>query len=593
NIVVELMGGEEPAKSYIMKAIENGKHIVTANKELIAKHGNEILDFAHKNNVLVYIEGSVAGGIPIIQTLKRDLIANKIETLMGIINGTTNYILTEMTQKKRDFADVLKEAQQLGYAESDPTSDIEGFDAAYKLSILSSLIFGHKVKVDEIYRQGISNVSVRDIEYADKLGYTIKLLAIAKQDKNGNFEARVHPTMLNSEHPLASVNGAFNAIWLNGDCVGDFMLYGRGAGQLPTASAVVADILNMALEMKLRSVLSWSYDKEYITISPIENISSKYYIRLHTQDKAGVIGIIGRDLGDSDVSINSLLQANTEGGNAEIVLITHPVKEENMQAGTQEMHKAAYSLVIEALSKTIQKYPRNELLSLCMAKVYFVELQDSFKALDLVNKMQDKNTSFTGRVSLQTISKELNRFNQSLGQTDSKEKKRNSHLSYFAYRSKAQILKKRIKIEIDDHLKLWKSFCHNELDVLKVVSQASKISPHTRHTMDYWNKNFEGFEVLNVNASLMYGLYLEIVQAIPYGSHTFFKKAYNSINNKWHIHREILDVVTGSCAIIVASVEPDKIGKIIDHSSSVKSLFKTSEHELIGSNIAVVLPNIV
>ena len=331
NIVVELMGGEEPAKSYIMKAIENGKHIVTANKELIAKHGNEILDFAHKNNVLVYIEGSVAGGIPIIQTLKRDLIANKIETLMGIINGTTNYILTEMTQKKRDFADVLKEAQQLGYAESDPTSDIEGFDAAYKLSILSSLIFGHKVKVDEIYRQGISNVSVRDIEYADKLGYTIKLLAIAKQDKNGNFEARVHPTMLNSEHPLASVNGAFNAIWLNGDCVGDFMLYGRGAGQLPTASAVVADILNMALEMKLRSVLSWSYDKEYITISPIENISSKYYIRLHTQDKAGVIGIIGRDLGDSDVSINSLLQANTEGGNAEIVLITHPVKEENMQ----------------------------------------------------------------------------------------------------------------------------------------------------------------------------------------------------------------------------------------------------------------------
>jgi homoserine dehydrogenase len=340
DIVVELMGGEYPAKNYVMKALENGKHIVTANKELIAKHGNEILDFAHKKDLLVYIEGSVAGGIPIIQTLKRDLIANKIETLIGIINGTTNYILTEMTQKKRDFDSVLKEAQELGYAESDPTSDIEGFDAAYKLSILASLIFGHKVKVEEIYREGITGISVKDIEFADKLGYTIKLLAIAKHDSEGNFEARVHPTMLNSKHPLASVNGAFNAIWLNGDCVGDFMLYGRGAGQLPTASAVVADILNMALEMKLRNVISWSYDKNYITISPIENIYSKYYIRLCTEDKPGVIGIIGRDLGNLDVSINSLWQDNTEGENAEIVLITHPVKEEYMKKALEILKKS-------------------------------------------------------------------------------------------------------------------------------------------------------------------------------------------------------------------------------------------------------------
>lgn len=340
DIIVELMGGEEPAKNYVMKAIENGKHIVTANKELIAKHGNEILDFAHQNNVIVYIEGSVAGGIPIIQTLKRDLIANKIETLIGIINGTTNYILTEMTQKKRDFKDVLKEAQDLGFAESDPTSDIEAFDATYKLSILASLIFGHKVKVEEIYREGISKVSVKDIAFASKLGYTIKLLAIAKQDKDGNFEARVHPTMLNSNHPLASVNGAFNAIWLNGDCVGDFMLYGKGAGQLPTASAVVADILNLALEMKLRTVLSWSYDKEYITISPIENIYSKYYIRLCTEDKPGVIGIIGRDLGNTNVSINSLWQDNTEGDNAEIVLITHPVKEGDMMNALKLLEKS-------------------------------------------------------------------------------------------------------------------------------------------------------------------------------------------------------------------------------------------------------------
>lgn len=340
DIVVELMGGEYPAKDYVMKALENGKHVVTANKELIAKHGNEILDYAHKKDLLVYIEGSVAGGIPIIQTLKRDLIANKIETLIGIINGTTNYILSEMTQKKRDFDIVLKEAQDLGYAESDPTSDIEAYDATYKLSILASLIFGHKVKVEEIYREGITKVSVKDIEFADKLGYTIKLLAIAKYHPSGKFEARVHPTMLNSKHPLASVNGAFNAIWLNGDCVGDFMLYGRGAGQLPTASAVVADILNMALEMKLRNVISWSYDKEYITISPIEEIYSKYYIRLCTEDRAGVIGIIGRDLGNSDVSINSLWQDNSEGSNAEIVLITHPVKEENMKKALEILKKS-------------------------------------------------------------------------------------------------------------------------------------------------------------------------------------------------------------------------------------------------------------
>lgn len=340
DIVVELMGGEYPAKDYVMKALENGKHIVTANKELIAKHGNEILDYAHKKDLLVYIEGSVAGGIPIIQTLKRDLIANKIETLIGIINGTTNYILSEMTQKKRDFDIVLKEAQDLGYAESDPTSDIEAYDATYKLSILASLIFGHKVKVEEIYREGITKISVKDIEFADKLGYTIKLLAIAKHHPSGKFEARVHPTMLNSKHPLASVNGAFNAIWLNGDCVGDFMLYGRGAGQLPTASAVVADILNMALEMKLRNVISWSYDKEYITISSIEEIYSKYYIRLCTEDRAGVIGIIGRDLGNSDVSINSLWQDNSEGENAEIVLITHPVKEENMKKALEILKKS-------------------------------------------------------------------------------------------------------------------------------------------------------------------------------------------------------------------------------------------------------------
>jgi homoserine dehydrogenase len=330
DIIVELIGGVEPARELIFQAINNGKHIVTANKEVIAKHGNEIFELAHEKKVLVYIEGSVAGGIPIIQTLKRDLIANKIISLMGIINGTTNYILTEMTQKKRSFADVLKEAQDLGFAEADPASDIEGFDPVYKLSIIASLIFGHKINVDEIYREGITKISVQDIEYANKLGYIIKLLAIAKQHDDGTYEARVHPTMLPVSHPLASVNGSFNAIWLNGDSVGDFMLYGRGAGQLPTASAVVADILNLALEMKLRNPLTITQDKEFLKISSMDRVVSQYYIRMLTADRPGVMGIIGRDLGISEVSIGSIWQSNTDGATAEIVLITHPVSEAKM-----------------------------------------------------------------------------------------------------------------------------------------------------------------------------------------------------------------------------------------------------------------------
>ncbi len=330
DIVVELIGGEEPARTLLVEAINRGKHIVTANKEVIAKHGNEIFDLANEKKISVYIEGSVAGGIPIIQTLKRDLIANKVNNLMGIINGTTNFILTEMTQKKRDFYDVLKEAKALGYAEADPTSDIEGYDPVYKLSILASLVFGHKINLEEIYREGITKITVRDIENAHRLGYIIKLLAIAKQHDDGSYEARVHPTMLPSSHPLASVNGSFNAIWLNGDSVGDFMLYGRGAGQLPTASAVVADILNVAIEMKLRTPLTISQQKEYIKISSMDKVTSQYYLRISTADRPGVMGIIGRDLGISNVSISSLWQANTDGRTAEIVLITHPVLEENM-----------------------------------------------------------------------------------------------------------------------------------------------------------------------------------------------------------------------------------------------------------------------
>ncbi|MFN8674136.1 MAG: homoserine dehydrogenase [Candidatus Sericytochromatia bacterium] len=328
HIIVELIGGTTTAKELITKALNNKKHVVTANKELIAKHGKELFELANKNNVSLHIEASVAGGIPIIQTLNHGLNANKINKMIGIINGTTNYILTEMTQKKRDFAEVLAEAQKLGYAESDPTDDIEAFDALYKLTILSSLAFDKNIDYKEVFREGITNITVKDIEYAEKLGYIIKLLAIAKQNDD-YYEARVHPAMLSKKHPLASVNGAFNAIWLNGDAIGDFMLYGRGAGELPTASAVLADILSIGMEAKNNSVLV--REKNTINISSIDNTTSKYYLRIETTDKTGIIGIIGKDLGDSEVSIMSLWQEKTENGNAEIVLITHPVLEKNMK----------------------------------------------------------------------------------------------------------------------------------------------------------------------------------------------------------------------------------------------------------------------
>lgn len=339
DLIVEVIGGVEPAKTIITNAMNKGKHVVTANKELIAKHGKEIFEIAYKNKVSLHIEASVAGGIPIIQTIKHGLSANKINKLIGIINGTTNYILTEMTQKKRDFNEVLAEAQSLGYAETDPTADIEAFDATYKLSILASLAFDKYINYEEIHRTGITKISVRDVEYAEKLGYVIKLLAIAKQE-GSNYEARVHPSMISKKHPLASINGSFNAIWLNGDCIGDFMLYGRGAGELPTASAIVSDLLNIVYEIKSRSEFLANKQKKYVKISDIKSISSKYYLRITTDDKAGIIGIIGRDLGDSNVSISSLWQERTENDNAEIVIITHLVSEKDMQNAIDILKKS-------------------------------------------------------------------------------------------------------------------------------------------------------------------------------------------------------------------------------------------------------------
>jgi len=331
DIIVELIGGIEPAKTLILEAIKQGKHIITANKEVIAKYGEEIFNLASEKKVLVNIEGTVCGGIPIIQTIKRDLIANDISKLVGIVNGTTNYILTEMTYKKKSFEDTLKVAQELGYAEADPTSDIEAYDAVYKLSILAFLIFGQKIDVENIYREGITKIEAEDIAYADKLGYIIKLLAIISQNDDKSYDLRIHPTMIEKEHPLASVNGVFNAVWLYGDSLGEFMLYGKGAGQLPTASAVVADILNVITDIKSESkILAAPEYREPAKLSHIDNSISQYYIRIQTADTFGVMGNIGAILGECEVSIESIWQLKTDGEIAEIIIITHPAITKNI-----------------------------------------------------------------------------------------------------------------------------------------------------------------------------------------------------------------------------------------------------------------------
>ncbi|QGG47743.1 homoserine dehydrogenase [Heliorestis convoluta] len=335
NIVVELMGGIEPAFTYIKDALEAGKSVVTANKDLMALHGGELLALAESRGVDLEFEASVAGGIPIIRPLKVCLAGNRMEELKGIINGTTNFILTKMTQEGSDFSEVLKEAQELGYAEADPTSDVEGLDAARKLAILASIAFNTRVPLDQVYVEGITKISARDIEYAREMGYTIKLLGIAKEEE-GQVEARVHPAMIPSCHPLAAVNDAFNAIFVRGDAVGDAMFYGRGAGDLPTGSAVVGDIIDAArnhIRQNRGRISCTCYDEK--VIKPFGQISCRYYLRLRVADKPGVLAAIAGVLGDHEVSIQTVIQKEQVDKDAEIVLVTHKVKEENLQKALQ------------------------------------------------------------------------------------------------------------------------------------------------------------------------------------------------------------------------------------------------------------------
>lgn len=343
DIVIELIGGENPAVGYMQRALSGGKHVVTANKEVIAKHGPELLDLAQKNTVDLRFEASVGGGIPLISPFRQDLLANEITAVHAIINGTTNYILTQMAKEGQEFSAALKQAQELGYAERDPTNDVEGIDAAYKIAILASLAFHTVVRPDDVYREGISRLTARDFRYAGELGYAIKLLAIAKKEDNV-VQARVHPVFVPQDFILAKVDDVFNAVLLDGDLVGKLLFYGRGAGALPTSSAIVADVIRLAQNIRLGgSQTPRLLLERRLAIKHISEIVTRYYIRLNVADQPGVLAQISRILGDHSISIASVIQkeADAQAQTAEIVIMTHPARESGMQQALRETEALA------------------------------------------------------------------------------------------------------------------------------------------------------------------------------------------------------------------------------------------------------------
>ncbi len=341
KIVVEVMGGMEPAREYMLKCMEKKKHIVTANKMLLATGGDELFQKADEMGIMFQYEASVAGGIPIIKGIDESLTANKIETLYGIVNGTTNYILSKMELEGAAFDEVLKEAQEKGYAEADPTSDIESYDAQYKLAILASLAFGTKIDVANVYREGITKITDVDMKYANEFKMAIKLLAIAKE-VDGKVELRVHPTMIPKKHPLANVYDSYNAVFIKGNAVGDLMFYGRGAGDLPTGSAVVSDIISI-----VRSDVNTENENPVVKnnlwkreIKAMNEVESKYYIRATVLDKPGVLSEITTILGRNNVSLRSVIQkGDEEDGLVTIVLVTHKTVEGEFNAAVEEIKK--------------------------------------------------------------------------------------------------------------------------------------------------------------------------------------------------------------------------------------------------------------
>ena len=337
SIIVELLGGYEPARSLVLRALANGKHVVTANKALIAKHGNEIFAAAQTAGTMVGFEAAVAGGIPIIKAIREGLAGNRLEWVAGIINGTANFILTEMRDKGRDFPDVLAEAQALGYAEADPTFDVEGIDAAHKLTILASIAFGIPLQFDKVYIEGISRITREDVAYAEQLGYRIKHLGIARRDERG-AQLRVHPTLIPQRQLLASVSGVMNAVLVRGDAVGQSLFYGAGAGAEPTASAVVADIIDVVRTLTVdpdNRVPHLAFQPDALSdlpVLPMTEVETCYYLRLQAVDRSGVLADVTRILADRDISIEAVLQKEPPPGarDVPIILLTYRVREQRM-----------------------------------------------------------------------------------------------------------------------------------------------------------------------------------------------------------------------------------------------------------------------
>lgn len=346
DIVVEVMGGLEPARTLILQAIDQGKHVVTANKAVISRYGEEIYEAATAAGVYVMIEAAVGGGIPVIAPLKQALSVNRIQAVMGIVNGTTNYILTRMQDEGGDFENILTDAQQLGYAEADPTADVDGLDAADKIAILAALAFGGRIDREAVYCEGIRNVSAADISYAEKLGFVIKLLAIAKlptaDNSADNIQVRVHPTLVPIGHPLASVNGVNNAVLVEGDPIGQVMFYGPGAGEGPTASAVVSDLLSIAASLSTgqnpNPLLACNHDHT-ISVMPNAEVVTRLYVRLLVKDTSGVIGKLGTCFGNHDVSLESIVQISVQNNEVELVVVTHAVQEGAFQKALAEIRQ--------------------------------------------------------------------------------------------------------------------------------------------------------------------------------------------------------------------------------------------------------------
>tara|TARA_B100000427_G_scaffold323708_1_gene327606 strand:+ start:6470 stop:7729 length:1260 start_codon:yes stop_codon:yes gene_type:complete len=334
NIIIELIGGETPAYDYIKNSIKSNKNVITANKEVMGKHGKELLGLAKKNNVFLLYEASVAGGIPIISPIVNDLSANKFSSIRGIINGTTNYILTKMSEENLELGDVLKEAQDLGFAEADPTSDIDGYDAQYKISILSRIAFNTDVSIDQIYVEGISNIKSKDFDYANELGYTVKLLATASVNHEENLLVKVHPALIPNHVPMSSVNGVLNAVEIKGDLVGTLWFQGAGAGAKATASSVLSDLIKIQNSQTKKNINR----KNTYKITSMDSHYCQYYLRLNVSDKPGVLAGIAMELGKKNISISSVLQKDLHNdGSADLVVMTYPALEKDMQTSIKKI----------------------------------------------------------------------------------------------------------------------------------------------------------------------------------------------------------------------------------------------------------------